>query len=157
MKECSKAFENSTVVSIANYIGVRESRKLKGVHILTQEEIKSCKRFEDVIAYGNYEIDIHYPTGTGTELYCFKENEYYEIPYRSLLPKEYDNMLVAGRCLSATHEAHSAVRIMPICACMGEAAGLACAVACNTNANAHTVDISGVQKMLRRNGAYEGL
>ena len=57
------------------------------------------------------------------------KGEFYKIPYRSLLPKEYDNMLVAGRCLSAEHAAHSAVRIMPICACMGEAAGVACAVA----------------------------
>lgn len=157
LKECSKAFEHSTIISIANHIGVRESRKLKGVHILTAEEIKNCVQFEDAIAYGNYEIDIHNPTGTGTEIYYFKEGEYYQIPYRSLLPKEYDNMLVAGRCLSATHEAHSAVRIMPICACMGEAAGLACAAAYQTGADAHTVDIRIVQKKLRENGAYEKL
>ncbi len=157
LKECSGAFEHSTIISIANHIGVRESRKLKGVHILTGEEIKNCVRFEDVIAYGNYEIDIHNPTGTGTELYYFKKGEYYQIPYRSLLPKEYDNMLVAGRCLSATHEAHSAVRIMPICACMGEAAGLACAVAYHTGENAHTVDIRAVQAKLRENGAYRNL
>ena len=73
------------------------------------------------------------------------------------MPKEYDNMLVAGRCLSATHEAHSAVRIMPICACMGEAAGLACAVAYHAGANVHTVDIRLVQAKLRENGAYQKL
>jgi len=157
LKECSKAFEHSTIISIANHIGVRESRKLKGEHILTAEEIKNCVQFEDVIAYGNYEIDIHNPTGTGTELYYFKEGEYYQIPYRSLLPKEYDNMLVAGRCLSATHEAHSAVRILPICACMGEAAGLACAVAYHAGANTHTVDIRIVQQKLREKGAYQNL
>lgn len=149
LKENSKAFENSNIVSIANHIGVRESRKLKGVHILTAEELKNCVSFEDAIAFGNYEVDIHNPTGTGTELYYFKEGEYYQIPYRSLLPKEYDNMLVAGRCLSATHEAHSAVRIMPICACMGEAAGLACAVAYQTRRNTHTVDVKLIQNKLK--------
>ena len=157
LKENSKAFENSSIISIANHIGVRESRKLRGEHILTAEELKNCVQFEDVIAYGNYASDIHNPIGTGTVLYRFKPEEYYQIPYRSLLPKEYDNMLAAGRCLSATHEAHSAVRIMPICACMGEAAGLACAVAYHTGANTHTVDIKIVQEKLREKEAYQSL
>ena len=69
------------------------------------------------------------------------------------MPRETDNMLVAGRCLSATHEAHSAVRIMPICTCMGEAAGVAAAEAVHTDRNAHTLDISAVQKTLVKNGA----
>ena len=153
LKENSKAFENSSIISIANHIGVRESRKLKGVHVLTGEELKKCVRFEDSIALGNYCIDIHNPSGTGTELYYFKAEEYYQIPYRSLLPKEYDNMLVAGRCLSATHEAHSAVRIIPICACMGEAAGIAVALAHQTGTNAHTVDIRAVRSKLKEKNA----
>ena len=62
------------------------------------EELKNCTVFEDSIACGNYEIDIHNPEGTGTNLYYFKSGEYYTIPYRSLVPKEYDNLLVAGRC-----------------------------------------------------------
>jgi len=157
LKECSGAFAHSTIISIASHIGVRESRKLKGRHILTGEELKSCMQFGDVIAYGNYAIDIHHPTGIGTEIFQFEKGQYYQIPYRSLLPTEYDNMLVAGRCLSATHEAHSAVRIMPICACLGEAAGLACAVAYHTGANVHTVDIGVVQAKLRRNGEYQNL
>ena len=69
------------------------------------------------------------------------------------LPKEYDNMLVAGRCLSAEHAAHSAVRIMPICACMGEAAGTALALAHKTNKNAHTVDITALRARLLEKGA----
>ncbi|MBO5454819.1 MAG: FAD-dependent oxidoreductase [Clostridia bacterium] len=152
-KANSKAFEKSNLVSIAHHIGVRESRKLKGVHILTQQELKDCTAFEDTIALGNYPIDIHNPEGKGTTLYYFKDEEFYHIPYRSLLPKEYDNMLVAGRCLSATHEAHSAVRIMPICACMGQAAGIAIALACKTTKNTHTIDISTLRTMLKENGA----
>ncbi len=152
-KEITPSCKNCSLASVATHIGVRESRKLKGVHILTADEIKNCVEFEDTIALGNYEIDIHNPTGTGTELYYFKDEEYYRIPYRSLLPKEYDNMLVAGRCLSATHEAHSAVRILPICACLGEAAGTAAALAKTSTGNVHTVDIGRLQQSLKDKGA----
>jgi len=157
LKEVSPAFKNSTIISIASDIGVRESRKLRGEHILTEEELKACTMFEDSIALGNYDIDIHNPAGTGTSHYYFKKGEYYSIPYRSLLPKEFDNLLVAGRCISATHEAQASVRIMPICASMGEAAGTAIAVAKNTNKNTHTLDIKLLQQTLKENGAVTEL
>lgn len=153
LREVSTAFKDCTLISIATHIGVRESRKLKGVHILTAEEIKNCVSFPDTIALGNYEIDIHNPTGTGTELYYFKDNEFYQIPYRSLLPKEYDNLLVAGRCVSATHQAHSAIRILPICACMGEAAGTAIALAKKTTNNTHDIDYNQLRENLKNKGA----
>ena len=153
LKANSKAFDDSTIISVANEIGVRESRKLKGEHILTEDEIKNCVAFEDAIALGNYEIDIHSPTGAGTELYYFKRGEFYQIPYRSLLPKEYDNLLVAGRCLSATHKAHSAVRIMPICACMGQAAGTAIALAKQDGKTTHTLDVNKLRNALIEDGA----
>ncbi len=153
MKANSTAFAHASLVSVANHIGVRESRKLKGVHVLTADELKVCTVFEDTIALGKYDIDIHNPTGSGTYIYSFGDGEYYGIPYRSLLPKEYDNMLVAGRCLSADHVAHSSVRIMPICACLGEAAGTAVALAHKTSANAHTVDVQAVRARLLEKGA----
>lgn len=153
LKENSGAFVESALISVAVNIGVRESRKLKGVHILTGDELIACTRFEDSIALGNYDIDIHSPTGTGTSHRYFGEGEYYTIPYRSLLPKEYDNLLVAGRCISATHEAQASVRIMPICCCMGEAAGTSVAIAHKTNKNVHTVDVKALQGKLKENGA----
>lgn len=153
LREHSEAYKKGKIISMATKIGVRESRKLKGVHILTAEEIKNCVHFEDSIACANYDVDIHNPDGSGTHIYVFQGSEYYTIPYRSLLPKEYVNLVVAGRCLSATHEAHSAVRIMSTCACMGEAAGCAVGVAYNTGKNAHTVDIQAVRKKLTDYGA----
>lgn len=153
LKENSKAFKNSTIISIASEIGIRESRKLKGVHILTEDELKNLVDFEDTIALGNYDIDIHNPVGSGTSHYYFKNGDYYKIPYRSLLPKEYDNLLVAGRCISATHAAQASIRIMPICACLGEAAGTAAAVAYYTGKTAHTVDVHTVRAKLLENGA----
>ena len=153
LKENSNAFHESALISIAIDIGIRESRKLKGMHILTGDEIINCTRFPDSIALGNYDIDIHNPSGTGTSHRFFGDGEYYTIPYGSLLPKEYDNLLVAGRCLSATHEAQASVRIMPICCCLGEAAGTAVAIAHKTNSNAHSVDITALQQKLKDNGA----
>jgi hypothetical protein len=153
LKEHSKAFDESALISIAVNIGIRESRKLKGVHILTADEIINCTQFEDSIALCNYDIDIHNPSGTGTSHRFFGDGEYYTIPYRSLLPKEFNNLLVAGRCLSATHEAQASVRIMPTCACLGQAAGTAVAVAFKGDKNAHTVDVKSLQNKLLENGA----
>ncbi|MBO5213977.1 MAG: FAD-dependent oxidoreductase [Clostridia bacterium] len=145
--------KDAKIMSIAPEIGVRESRKLRGVHLLTEQELKDCTVFEDSIALGNYDIDIHNPAGSGTSHYYFKDGTYYTIPYRSLLPKEFDNLLVAGRCLSATHEAQASVRIMPICATMGQAAGTAIGVMKKTNTNAHEVDVKEIQRILEEAGA----
>jgi len=153
LKKTSKAFEHATLVSIATEIGVRESRKLVGEYVLTAEDLLSLTMFEDAVALGNYNIDIHNPAGTGTHIHYFKEGEYYSIPYRSFLPREFDNLLVAGRCLSATHEAQAAVRVMPICACMGEAVGVAMAVCKQTGKNTHTLDVQLVRKKLIEGGA----
>lgn len=153
LRKSSKAFEHATLVSIASEIGVRESRKLIGEYVLTADDLLAQRMFEDSIALGNYDIDIHNPAGTGTNIHYFKEGEYYSIPYRSLLPREFDNLLVAGRCLSATHEAQAAVRIMPICACMGEAAGTAMVLAKKTSTNTHTLDVQALRATLRANGA----
>ncbi|MBO5199561.1 MAG: FAD-dependent oxidoreductase [Lachnospiraceae bacterium] len=152
----SKAFANSVLVSVAADIGVRESRKLVGEHVLTAEELMACTRFEDAIAAGNYDIDIHNPAGSGTSHYYFKPGEYYTIPYRSLLPKEYTNLLAAGRCISATHEAQASIRIMPICCCLGEAAGTAVGLASRTGKNTKTIAVPELQTLLKANGAFLG-
>ena len=153
LKSNSESFKNCTISSVASQIGVRESRKLRGEHILTADELFNRVMFEDSIALGNYDVDIHSPSGTGTVMKRFDRKYFYSIPYRSLLPKEYDNLLVAGRCISATHEAQSSVRIMPICVCLGEAAGTAMGIAKNTNTNTHTLDVKLLQKTLIDNGA----
>ncbi len=154
MRENFRAFKDCVIISSASSIGVRESRKLVGEHVLTSEELVACTKFEDSIALGNYDIDIHNPEGSGTSHYYFKPGEYYTIPYRCLLPKEFDNLLVAGRCISTTHEAQASIRIMPICCCLGEAAGTAIGIAHNTGKNTHTVDVQKVRETLRANGAY---
>jgi len=110
-------------------VGVRETRRIMGKYMLTAEDVLGAQKFPDGIARSNYNIDIHNPTGTGTVLKELAPGEYYEIPYRCLVPTGLDNLLVGSRCISATHEAHSSLRIMPVVSGLGEAAGAAAAIA----------------------------
>ena len=150
--------EHAQLLFSAPLIGVRESRMLTGCHILTGEELLRCEKFDDAIAAGAYEIDIHNPNGTGTKQIHIPDGNWYTIPYRSLLPQESDadNLLAAGRCLSADHEAQSAVRIMPICCTLGEAAGVGAAAACHAGTSVQNADIRTIQKILIDSGAFIG-
>ena len=156
LKENIPGFENAEIAFSAPAIGVRESRMIDGLHILTGEELKACTRFPDAIAAGDYDIDIHNPEGSGTSHYYFPAGSYYTIPYRSLVPRGTDNLLVAGRCLSATHEAQASIRIMPICASTGEAAGVGAAVSFRSGKPVQEADIAEVQRILLENGAFLG-
>lgn len=131
---------------------LRESRKVVGEYTLTQEDLVSLARFDDAIAVGNYDIDIHNPEGAGTSHYYFKDGEWYQIPYRCLLPKGTTNLMVVGRCISSTHEAQASYRIMPFCAEIGQAAGIAVAVSMKSKTSLREVDIASVQKILRNEG-----
>lgn len=153
LKENFDVFKNVQMLMTAAEIGVRESRMIEGDYILTQEDLVSCRKFDDSIAVGNYDIDIHNPEGSGTSHYFFKPGEYYTIPYRCLTPKNTENLLVAGRCISSTHEAQASYRIMPICCTLGQAAGTAAAVAKESMCSVRNIDISKVQNILKENGA----
>ena len=146
-------FSESILLSSGLQIGVRESRMIVGEHTLTKEELISCTRFDDSIAVCNYDIDIHSPDGGGTSHYYFGPGQYYTIPYRCLIPKNAKNLLVAGRCISATHEAQASVRIMPTCASLGEAAGVAAAVAHDGGCGVKDIDIGELQRILTECGA----
>lgn len=121
--------KNATLLSSSVEIGVRESRMIDGLYVLTKDDIVACRKFPDAVAAGNYDIDIHSPDGSGTSHYWVPEGEYYTIPYRSLIPKGFDNLMVVGRCISSTHEAQASYRIMPIVACIGEGGGAVLAAA----------------------------
>lgn len=152
LKENIEGFENSRILSTALQIGIRESRKIEGEYTLTVEDLKSLARFDDAIAAANYDIDIHNPEGSGTSHYYFREGQWYEIPYRCLIPKGMNNLLTAGRCISSTHEAQASYRIMPFCAELGQAAGTAAAAAKNSGTNMRNVDVKKVQRILRSEG-----
>lgn len=146
-------FEHSRVLSTALQIGVRESRMIAGEYRLTQEDLKACTKFLDGIAAGNYDIDIHNPEGSGTSHYFFAPGAWYTIPYRCLLPKDIKNLLVAGRCISSTHEAQASYRVMPIVCCIGEAAGTAAGVAHQAGVSLRDVNIAKVRALLQTGDA----
>jgi len=152
LKENIPGFEKSYVLSTALQIGIRESRMIDGEYTLTVEDLKSMARFEDAIAVANYDIDIHNPEGSGTSHYYFGAGEWYQIPYRCLLPKKCANLLVAGRCISSTHEAQASYRIMPFCAELGQAAGAAASIAVKKGTTLRDIDIKELQSILRSEG-----
>ena len=153
MRTAVDGCENARLLSTALHIGIRESRRVVGEYTLCEKDLVSLARFEDAIAVSNYAIDIHSPDGSGTRFQEFKDGEWYQIPYRSLLPKGYENLLVAGRCISSTHEAQASYRIMPFCAAIGHAAGCAAAVAKQSGKTVRTVSVAKVQEILRSEGA----
>ncbi len=154
LKENVSAFADAQIVSSASSIGVRESRMVVGEHILTGDELIATLKFDDAVAAGNYDIDIHNPEGSGTSHYYFQRGTYYTIPYRSLVAKDLDNMLVAGRCISCDHEAQASIRIMPICCATGEAAGVGASVAVSDCCAAKYADISKIQSTLKKHGVF---
>lgn len=156
LREQVPGFEHSQLVYSAGEIGVRESRKIVGEYVLTQEDLMACTKFPDRIAAGNYDIDIHNPEGSGTSHYYFAPGTWYTIPYRSLLPLKAGNLLVAGRCISATHEAQASIRILPIVATLGQAAGVATAVSLRAGVAPREADVAEIQRILTREGAFIG-
>ena len=152
LREAVDGCENARLLSTALHIGIRESRRVIGDYVLCEKDLISLARFEDVVAVSNYAIDIHSPDGSGTRFQEFRDGEWYEIPYRALLPKGFENLLVAGRCISSTHEAQASYRIMPYCAEIGQAAGCAAAVAKKSGKTVRTVDVKEVQRILRSEG-----
>ena len=150
LKSNFKAFENARVLSTAIQIGIRESRKITGEYVLTNEDCLSLARFEDAVAVSNYDIDIHNPEGSGTSHHYFAEGEWFQIPYRCLIPKGMKNLLVAGRCISASHEAQASLRIMPYCSQLGQAAGNAVYVAKTGGVGTSEISVPALQEILRK-------
>lgn len=121
-------FENCRIAATGTQIGIRESRRIVGEYTLTRDDVLQARHFDDAVAQSAYPIDIHNPTGSGTITHRLPEGERYEIPFRCLLPKGVDRLLVAGRCISTTHEALASTRLTPTVMTLGQAAGTAAAM-----------------------------
>jgi hypothetical protein len=146
-------FEKAFLSASAAQIGVRESRRIRGDYLLRVEDILAARKFEDGIARGSYPVDIHNPAGTGTVIRTLPPGESYDIPYRCLCPVGFSNLLVAGRPISADHGAHSSLRVMPIAMAIGEAAGVAAAMALPGGADVRAVDAAALRARLVERGA----
>lgn len=146
-------FENSCIISIGPQVGVRETRRIVGDYVLTEEDVLGARKFDDGIALNNYPVDIHNPAGTGTVLKHLKPGEFYSISYRCLTPRKIANLIVGGRPISTTHEAHSSSRVMPISCATGHACGAAAALAAKADGVFRNVDVKLLQEKLVEQGA----
>lgn len=161
-------FQHSKIAFTGPNVGVRGSRQIQGKYVLTGDDVLSSKRFATTIAHNGYPIDIHNPKGEGTSSVHSKlqkemsddhfdrsvMNNYYQIPYEVLIPNEVDNLLVTGRCVSATFEAQAAIRTTPTMTALGQAAGTAIAQAFNHQQSVQEIDVSQLQDTLIAQGSY---
>jgi hypothetical protein len=157
-----KAFANAYVAQTAAFLGIRETRRILGDYTLTTDDFVSLRSFPDEICRNCYYIDVHHRKSeigsdkeTGSTAVHLKKGESHGIPYRCLTPKGLSNVLVAGRSISTDRAVQGSTRVMPVCLCMGEAAGTAAAMAAARGAgDVRAVDPAELRNRLRGHGAY---
>ncbi len=152
MKEHVEEFKDCYLTSIATVAGVRESRRVKGVHVLTGQEYVTAYHFEDAIARSCHAVDIHLPNDDGQKL-TFPEDAGF-IPYRSLITATHPNLLVAGRCISADGDAFAAIRVQAPCMESGQAAGFAAAMCAKSGICVQDVDCVELVRQVREAGSF---
>jgi glycine/D-amino acid oxidase-like deaminating enzyme len=145
-------FERSVVVATSPAIGVRESRRVHGDYVLTREDVLTGRRFDDEVALCGAPIEDHH-AGGDTEWRYVADGGVYGIPYRCLVPADVDRLLVAGRCFSASHDAHASARSMATCMAMGQAAATAAAMAVRDGIPPRDVDPDALRAQLVADGA----
>ncbi|MEM3404367.1 MAG: FAD-dependent oxidoreductase [Nitrososphaeria archaeon] len=153
LKTYVPGFENSYLVDTAHHIGVRETRRIVGDYMLTKEDVMNDKKFDDGIAMCGYFMDVHAPGGR-QQHFRGGAIKGFDIPYRCLVPRNVENLLVAGRTISSTFEAQGAIRIMATCMAVGQAAGTAAALAAKEGITPRQLNIQRLRKTLKEQGAY---
>ncbi|MCL4514784.1 MAG: FAD-dependent oxidoreductase [Firmicutes bacterium] len=141
-------FSNAFLLQTGDQVGLRESRRITGDYVLTEEDVLEGREFPDAVARGAFPIDIHSPDGDGLKARRIGKGSSYAIPYRCLLPKGLENLLVAGRCISTSHEAHASTRVTPTCFATGQAAGAGAALAVRERTSPRGVKIEHLQSRL---------
>lgn len=155
LKTYLPGFEDSFLGDTPTQIGIRETRRVAGEYVLSHEDIVGAARFEDSIGCGAWPEEFHWK-GKGTDYVWLETGAYYQMPYRMLQAKEFDNLLVAGRCSSAAPEALASTRVIAPSMVQGQAAGIAAAVAASQRTSVKEVDVSLLQKTLTDSGAHLG-
>jgi hypothetical protein len=150
-------FEKSYIVDLSPQLGIRETRRIVGGHMLSGEDVMGCASFEDSIGVNGWPMESHV---AGDVIFKFppipESRGFNELPYRMLTPDGLDNLLVAGRCASMTHDGQSAARVSGACFAMGEAAGTAAALALDGNAAPRDIAVDKLQNQLKQQGAFIG-
>ncbi len=165
LAEYHPAFKNAFLVNTGSLLGIRETRRIVGDYVLTMDDYLARKTFADEICRNSYPIDIHtakdeLERAKQGDFHVMERYQQYQpgeshgIPYRCLTPKGIENLLVAGRSISTDRLVQGSVRVMPPCLCLGEAAGIAAAMARKSGNNVHAVDTAALREKLRAFGAY---
>lgn len=157
LKECVPGFENCYIISSASYIGVRETRHFICEKRIETEDILNARVFDDwAVTQAHFNLDVHNITGAGLDVTgCqknFKQNKPYTIPYGCFVPISIDGLLIAGRCISGSHIAHSSFRVMPICVNMGQAVGTAAALCVKHHIQPRNLNMKELQSSLIKQG-----
>jgi hypothetical protein len=160
-RENLPGFENAYLLDMASQMGVRETRRIKGDYTITREDVVEGRDQPDSIARAVSQIDIHGSNADRGKFFWTKldkseltERKFsYAIPYRAMLPQGLENVIVAGRPISSTREAHGSVRFMPPCMAIGEAAGAAAALCKKAGCGFRGLEIGKLQDVLRKEGA----
>ena len=146
-------FEQASISNVGSQIGIRETRRLDGIYQLQKQDVVDGRKFDDVIARSGYPIDIHNPSGKHVDVEFVSGDGAFDIPYRTLVPKKTKNLLVAGRCISTSHEAFATTRLTPSAMATGQAAGTAAALCLNNNVQPVDINIKHLQDELVSDGA----
>ena len=149
--------EHATLMGSGSTVGIRESRHVTGEYVLQVDDLLNGVVPEDSILVASNSVDVHGRlSDNSTEYITVKNGRWYGLPYRSLLPLDVENLLVAGRAISATSDAAGAVRVMPPCMAMGQAAGLAASLAMKGGTTPRDIDPSDLRRLLLENKAFLG-
>jgi len=150
-------YEHAALGGLSTQIGIRESRRIVGEYMLTEQDCLDCASFDDVIGVNGWPVERHI---AGNVLVKFppipQSRGFNQLPYRMIVPQRIDNLMVVGRCASMTHEGQSAARVSGPCFAMGQAAGTAADIVLRANATPRDIDIGMLQARLERAGAYLG-
>ncbi len=152
LKEKVPGYKNSELYGLSTFLGIRETRRVYGDYRITRDDVLSARQFDDQIALCGAPIEDHH-SGDGTEWRYLPEGSAVGIPLSALRVKDAENLLVAGRCFSASHDAHASIRSMGQCMAMGQAAGINAALATSTKKSIREVPIENIQNTLIKNGA----
>lgn len=154
LRRVAPGFENCRLKSSGSILGVRETRRFVGDYVISDEDVEVGARFQDVVVHKAwFLIDIHNPTGGGQAERHSQPATPYDIPYRSLLPRNVEGLLLSGRNISGTHRAHASYRVMGVALATGQAAGVAAALSAKENCTPRQLDYHKVQDALCRYGA----
>ena len=157
IKSVTPGFENAYIVEIAPQIGIRETRRVVGEYMLSESDILECASFPDSIGVNGWPVEAHVSGNVVLKFPKIPESRgFNQLPYRMIVPRGIDNLFVAGRCASMTHDGQSSARVSGPCFAMGQAAGTAADLALKAGVAPREVDVRALQRRLEADGAYLG-